>query len=223
MNPYRSVNGGWSLVNRVAVESLGAPFLELVKKLPRFCLESRTVGGRLSSGTMDASSTLGGGSGPLTSEELGVTAVVGVRELGLLSRAGRFGGLAASSIPIAALEREIKLRPAATAPDTTSPPSGSFRAGGPLDTLAARERARCRPGGSFTLMSSSRALLTSACAHSASFGCASPYKIEPVSGVRIRCCQLHVVNVAYRSEHDCAETRCAAPVSAPPRLVLLLG
>lgn len=85
----------------------------------------------------------------------------------------------------------MKLRPAATAPDTTSVAAascpGSFSTGGIwLETDAARDRARCRPGGSRTLIPSSRALLTSVCAHSASFGCASPYKIEPVSGVKMR-------------------------------------
>lgn len=79
-------------MKRVAVDSFGAPLRELVKKLPRFCRDSSTVGGRLSSGTIDASSTLGGGSGPCTS--LGVTAVVGARVLGLFSSAGRFGGFA---------------------------------------------------------------------------------------------------------------------------------
>lgn len=184
MKPYRSVSGGWSLVNLVAVESFGVPLRELVKKLPRFCLERSTVGGRLSSGTMEANSTLGGGNGPFTS--VGVTAVVGARELCFVSSAGRLGAFA-SSMPIAALEREMKFRPAATAPATTSLESGSFRTGGTwLDTLAARDRARCRPRGSLTLIPSSRALLTSVCAHSASLGWASPYKIEPVSGVRIR-------------------------------------
>lgn len=107
-------------MKRVAVESLGVPFLELWKKLPRFCLDSSTVGGLFSSGTMEDSSTLGGGKGPPCTS-LGVTAVVGVRVLCLLSSAGRFGWLVTSwSIPIAALDREMKLRPAATAPDTAS-------------------------------------------------------------------------------------------------------
>jgi hypothetical protein len=59
MKPYRSVRGGASLLNLVAVLSLALCVDK--KKLPRFCRLSRTVGGLASSGTIEASSTDGGG------------------------------------------------------------------------------------------------------------------------------------------------------------------
>jgi hypothetical protein len=60
MKPYRSVNGGSLLLNLVAVRRVGTALLDW-KKEPRFRRERRTVGGRASSGTIDDSSTDGGG------------------------------------------------------------------------------------------------------------------------------------------------------------------
>ena len=82
INPYRSVRGGSLLLNRLAVLRVG-PAFELWKKDPRFCLESNTVGGLASSGTIDDSSTEGGGissdgeAAEVWFEITAVTAVVG--------------------------------------------------------------------------------------------------------------------------------------------------
>ena len=61
MKPYRSVSGGSVLSNLLAVASFAFPTLDDWKKDPRFCLERSTVGGLLSSGTIDVSSTEGRG------------------------------------------------------------------------------------------------------------------------------------------------------------------
>lgn len=125
MNPYRSVSGGWSLVNLVAVVNFA---LELWKKEPRFWRDSKTVGGLLSSGTIDDSSTLGGGvsadglSVPGEWSGLGRAGAIAVVGNGLddarFIRAGRGVGRAgAPSVPrpsMAALPCFRRVRPTAT-------------------------------------------------------------------------------------------------------------
>jgi hypothetical protein len=59
MKPYRSVKGGSLLVNLVAVRSVGTALLDW-KNEPRFVRDKTAVGGRASSGTIEASSTEGG-------------------------------------------------------------------------------------------------------------------------------------------------------------------
>lgn len=60
MKPYLSVRGGSLLLNLVAVRRVGTALLDW-KNEPRFLRDRRTVGGRASSGTIDDSSTDGGG------------------------------------------------------------------------------------------------------------------------------------------------------------------
>ena len=86
MKPYRSVKGGSSLLNLLAVGIRAGPTLLDKKKLPRFRRLNNTVGGLASSGTILASSTDGRGvssEGEVAEEEArcsgigGDTAVVG--------------------------------------------------------------------------------------------------------------------------------------------------
>jgi hypothetical protein len=202
MNPYRSVNGGSSLSNLVAVASL---LLELWKKEPRFCRDRRTVGGRDSSGTMVPSSTDGGGVSIALG--LGVTGVCGDDWLwGYPERGMRTGGrdgrdLRYSSLPLPRDKDKIERPNPTVAASAVSPYPGLGLARSlevtsidgcimclALEMLAARLRARARPGGSRTAISSSRAVDTSACASPARVALARAGSINMLaaSGVRMR-------------------------------------
>ena len=186
MNPYLSVRGGSVPLNLVAVRSFVLPILGDWKNDPRFCRESSTVGGRLSSGTIDASSTDGSGASSVgvadddpdcRSPVGGDTAVVGKgrEDEILLNREGRAGSspvLVMALVPLSvALETDdSKLRPTAKAWSPYPLPSrdGVWGAGDTCCSALVVDDARLRevrrPGGSRMVIPSSRALLTSECA-----------------------------------------------------------